>query len=151
MSNGMFYSTINLNSNNREITKRIELNGPQILTIQGPGSLMAPVSGPSNVTIRVVNCEFNNKTRVSYPQNAIGYVLEGADTDLLFSNQYYPTNRVRGALITAPNFPDDLLWEQLSRANREAIQPLSNSAVFSRQFIISSVGSSPSVSLPGSQ
>ena len=44
-----------------------------------------------------------------------------------------------------------LLWEQLSRANREAIQPLSNSAVFSRQFIISSVGSSPSVSLPGSQ
>ena len=107
MSNGMFYSTINLNSNNREITERIELNGPQILTIQGPGSLIAPVSGPSNVTIRVVNCEFNNKTRVSYPQNAIGYVLEGADTDLLFSNQYYPTNRVRGALITAPNFPDD--------------------------------------------
>ena len=44
-----------------------------------------------------------------------------------------------------------LLWEQLSRANREAIQPLSNSAVFSRQFIISSVGSSPSVSLPGRQ
>ena len=107
LSNGQFYSTINLNSNNYEITERIELNGPQILTIKGPGSLVAPVSGPSNVTIRVVNCEFNNKTRVSYPQNAIGYVLEGADTDLLFSNQYYPTNRVRGALITGPNFSSD--------------------------------------------
>ena len=77
------------------------------MTLLGPGSLVAPVSGPSNVTIRVVNCEFNNKTRVSYPQNAIGYVLEGADTDLLFSKQYYPTNRVRGALITGPNFPSD--------------------------------------------
>ena len=39
-----------------------------------------------------------------------------------------------------------LLWEQLSRANREAIKPFCNSAVFSRQFIIFSVGSSPSVS-----
>ena len=107
LSNGQFYSTINLNSNNYEITERIELNGPQILTMKGPGSLVAPVSGPSNVTIRVVNCEFKNTAHVTYPQNAIGYVLEGADTDLLFSNQYYPTNRVRGALITAPNFPDD--------------------------------------------
>ena len=39
-----------------------------------------------------------------------------------------------------------LLWEQLSRANREAIQPLCNSAVFSRQFIVLSIESSPSVS-----
>jgi hypothetical protein len=39
-----------------------------------------------------------------------------------------------------------LLWEQLSRAHREAIQPLCNSAVFSRQFIVLSVESSPSVS-----
>ncbi len=107
LSNGQFYSTINLNSNNYEITERIELNGPQILTIKGPGSIVAPVSGPSNVTIRVVNCEFKNTAHVTYPQNAIGYVLEGADTDLLFSNQYYPTNRVRGALITGPNFSND--------------------------------------------
>ena len=107
MSNGMVYSTINLHSNNHEFAELIDLKGPQLVTLHGPGSLVAPVSGPSNVTIRVVNCEFNNTTRVSYPQNAIGYVLEGADTDLLFSNQYYPTNRVRGALITGPNFSSD--------------------------------------------
>ena len=103
----MVYSTINLHSNNHEFAELIDLKGPQLVTLHGPGSLVAPVSGPSNVTIRVVNCEFNNTTRVSYPQNAIGYVLEGADTDLLFSNQYYPTNRVRGALITGPNFSSD--------------------------------------------
>ena len=45
------------------------------------------------------------------------------------------------AIVTAT-----LLWEQLSRANREAIQPLCNSAVFSRQFIVLSIESSPSVS-----
>ena len=83
----LVYSTINLHSNNHEFAELIDLKGPQLVTLLGPGSLVAPVSGPSNVTIRVVNCEFNNKTRVSYPQNAIGYVLEGADTDLLFSNR----------------------------------------------------------------
>lgn len=113
MSNGMVYSTINLNSNNHEVVECIELKGPQVVTLRGPGSLVASVSGSSNVTIRVVNCEFNNTTMVPYPRNAIGYVLEEVDADLLFSKQYYPTNRVRGALITGPNFPTDPLGAKM--------------------------------------
>ena len=40
-------------------------------------------------------------------QNALQYVLEGDDTDLLFKELYYPTNLVRGAFQAEPNIPSD--------------------------------------------
>ena len=107
VSNGVMYSTIRLNSKHCEIDGMHVLNGPQIVTIEGPGSLEGDVAGPSYVTIRLRNCEFQNTTRSAAPDNAIRYELEGDDVDLLFPNMYYPTNYVRGALVTGPNFSSD--------------------------------------------
>ena len=102
VSNGVIYTTVNLQSNRHEIVDVIELKGPQVLSIQGPGMFFAPISGASNVTIRLKGCDFFNETRVTYPQNAIGYVLEGENDCLGFSHGEYPTNRVWGARRMQP-------------------------------------------------
>lgn len=102
VSNGVIYTTVNLQSNRHEIVDLIELKGPQILSVQGPGLFFAPISGSSNVTIRLKGCRFFNRTRVPYPQNAMGYVLEGEDCFLGFPLGEYPTNRVLGAKRMSP-------------------------------------------------
>ena len=107
MSNGVIHSSIKLSSEHRDIVGAVELNAPQVVTVEGPGSITADVSGSSNVIIRLRKCEFRNTTQMAYPANAIRYELEGDDVDLVFSDQYYPTNCVRGALQTGPNFPGD--------------------------------------------
>ena len=107
VSNGVMHSTLRLDSRCREVAGTTVLNGPQVVTIEGPGSIEADVEGPSYVTIRLRNCEFRNTARSAAPDNAIQYELEGDDVDLVFPNMYYPTNCVRGALVTGPNFTSD--------------------------------------------
>ena len=102
VSNGITYTTINLNSSECEIEERLELKGPQVLSIHGPGRLVASVSGSSNVSIRLIDGQFRNKTKIQYPQNAIRYVLEGEKPDLVFESMYYPTNCVKGATKIFP-------------------------------------------------
>lgn len=77
VSNGVIYTTVNLQSNRREIVDLIELKGPQVLSIQGPGMFFAPISGSSNVTVRLRGCNFFNRTRVPYPQERGGLRLGG--------------------------------------------------------------------------
>ena len=102
VSNGIVYTTITLKSNEYEIEERLELKGPQVLSIYGPGRLAASVSGSSNVSIRLIDGQFRNKTKIQYPQNAIHYVLEGENPDLAFESMSYPTNCVKGAMKMFP-------------------------------------------------
>ncbi len=107
ISNGIAYTTVNLHSNRYEIAELMTVKGPQVLTIEGPGQLLAAISGPSNVTVRLNGCYLINRTRVPFPQNAIGYILEGEPTALDFGFQFYPTNLVYGAKRMGPFMPND--------------------------------------------
>ena len=107
ISNGIAYTTVNLHSNRHEIAELMTVKGPQVLTIEGPGQLLAAISGSSNVTVRLNGCYLINRTRVPFPQNAIGYILEGESTALDFGFQFYPTNLVHGAKRMGPFMPND--------------------------------------------
>lgn len=51
--------------------------------IEGPGWLIADMSGPTGTVVRLRHCIVTNRTEVAYPQNGIRYILEGmADLSL---------------------------------------------------------------------
>jgi len=67
---------VDLNGQIRIIPNPIVLEARQEYEVVGPGTLDADVSGPTNATLRLKNCVLLNRTKRTFPENGIQYVLE---------------------------------------------------------------------------
>jgi len=59
---------------------------PGVYRVVGPGSLNVDLCGGNNITLRLANCVFENRTKLAFPKNGIHYVLEHGAL-LRFPNQ----------------------------------------------------------------